>query len=173
MANSQYNIAAIPIQTETNARLHVRLLLWPGRGGAAVPVGYQRTVRRFAFKNVRHIVTHRKSVKLTKHETLNGDKNTTVREEKSQPVRWLTYLPWAEVKRSSERGAAISLPLPFRARALESAAVASRIMDADRNGAVFTSSASSTASRKPATFRLKQEEGHSSVAVNTESHNVR
>lgn len=90
------------------------------------------------------------------------DKNTTVWQENSQLV---TNLPRAEVKRSSERGAAISLPLPFRARALESAAVASRIMDADRNGAVFTSSASSTASRKTATFRLKQEEGHSSMTV--------
>lgn len=79
----------------------------------------------------------------------------------SKLVLWLTYLPWAEVKRSGERGAAISLPLPFRARALESAAVASRIMDADRNGAVFTSTASSTASRKPATFRLEHKEGHS------------
>jgi len=50
----------------------------------------------------------------------------------------LPYLPRAEVTKSGERGAAaISLPLPFRARALESAAVASRIMDADRNGAVF------------------------------------
>ena len=47
----------------------------------------------------------------------------------------VTYLPLAEVK----RGAVTSLPLPFRARAqaLESAAVASRIMDADRNCAVF------------------------------------
>lgn len=125
-----------------------------GGGGAAAPVGYQRTVRRFPFKNVRHTVIQQKT-KLTNHETLNRNKNSKVRKEKSQPARWFTHLPWAEVERSSERGAAISLPLPFRARALESAAVASRIMDADRNGAVFTTSASSTVSRKLATLGLK------------------
>lgn len=36
---------------------------------------------------------------------------------------WRTYLPGVEVER---RGAATSLPLPFPARALESAALASR-----------------------------------------------
>lgn len=72
-------------------------------------------------------------------------------------VRLFSYLPLLEVKRNSEGGAVTSLPLPFRARAPESAAVASRIMDADRNGAVFTTSASPTASRKLATFRLKRE----------------
>lgn len=38
----------------------------------------------------------------------------------------LTHLPRAELQRSSSWGAATSLPLPFRDRALESAAVASR-----------------------------------------------
>ncbi|CAJ1086605.1 Hypothetical predicted protein [Xyrichtys novacula] len=90
-----------------------------------------------------------------------------------QLFRRFTYLPCAEVKRSSERGAAISLPLPIRARALESAAVASRIMDADRNGAVFTSNLSSTASRKVATFGFKPEEGHSSIIMTKQSHNGR
>lgn len=46
-------------------------------------------------------------------------------------------------------------------------------MDADRNGAVFTTSASSAASRKLATLGLKQQKGHSSLTNNTSSHNVR
>lgn len=96
-----------------------------GGGGAAAPVDYQRTVRRFPLKNVRHIVIQLKN-KMGKHETLNKYKTAAEPKEISQPVRRFTYLPWAEVKRSSERGAAISLPLLFRARALESAAVASR-----------------------------------------------
>lgn len=91
-----------------------------------------------------------------------------------KPVRRFTYMPWAEVERNSERGAAISLPLQFRARALESAAVASRIMeDADRNGAVFTSTVSPTAAGKPAAFGLQPTRSHRRAAWTSESHSVR
>ena len=93
-----------------------------GGGGAAAPVDYQRTVRRFPLKMYAiSSYSEGKSWVNMKRWT-----STKLRLSQTKTPSRFTYLPWAEVKRSSERGAAISLPLPFRARALESAAVASR-----------------------------------------------
>ena len=103
----------------------VRLLLWSRGRRSSCPGRLPEDCQTLSSQNVRHIVIQRRK-KLSKHETLNKYKTAAEPNENSQPVRRFTYLPWAEVKRSSERGAAISLPLPFRARALESAAVASR-----------------------------------------------
>lgn len=61
---------------------------------------------------------------LTKHE--RGQNSTVQQWNKHSRSASLSYLPWAEVQRGSSWGAATSLPLPFRDRALESAAVASR-----------------------------------------------
>lgn len=79
-------------------------------------------------------------------------------------------------QRSSSRGAATSPPLPFRARALESAAVASRYRERRQKWRYFPpppSTSSPSASRKRPTLWIEQREGHSTASSTTQIHNVR
>lgn len=133
---------------------HVAPLVVVTEGGGTAAARYQRTVKRFP-PQMYAIPSHGDIANQLNIYNCQLSFGIKMRKDTSKPVRcfFLTCrgLKWREPAKGERL---VLSRCRSELRALESAAAAAPIMEADKNGAVFTYSASSTAPTKLATFGL-------------------